>query len=52
MFEGRITVDPKVHFGQPYVAVTRIPVYAVLELVQEGIPFHKYCLSTMLSFHR
>ncbi len=39
MPEGRITVDPKVHFGQPCVAGTRIPVYAVLELVREGIPF-------------
>jgi len=39
MPKGRITVDPKVHFGQPCVAGTRIPVYAVLELVREGIPF-------------
>ncbi|MFA0740974.1 MAG: hypothetical protein DFNUSKGM_001082 [Candidatus Fervidibacter sacchari] len=39
MTKGRITVDPKVHFGQPCIAGTRIPVYAVLELVREGIPF-------------
>jgi uncharacterized protein (DUF433 family) len=35
----RITVDPTVHFGQPCIAGTRIPVYCVLELVQAGIPF-------------
>ena len=39
MPKGCITVDPKVRFGQPCVAGTRIPVYAVLELVREGIPF-------------
>ncbi len=36
---GRISVDPRVHFGQPVVAGTRIPVQAVLELVAEGISF-------------
>jgi uncharacterized protein (DUF433 family) len=35
----RITVDPRVHFGKPCVAGTRIPVKSVLELVREGIPF-------------
>lgn len=35
----RITVDPQVHFGQPCIAGTRVPVYCVLELVQAGIPF-------------
>lgn len=35
----RIVVDPTVHFGQPCIEGTRIPVYAVLELVQAGIPF-------------
>ncbi len=35
----RIVVDSKVHFGQPCVKGTRIPVYCVLELVQDGIPF-------------
>ncbi len=35
----RITIDANVHFGQPCVAGTRIPVYAVLELVQAGISF-------------
>lgn len=35
----KIIVDPKIHFGKPVVAGTRIPVYAVLELVEAGIPF-------------
>ena len=37
----RITVDPRIHFGQPCVAGTRIPVYAILELVQAGVPFDR-----------
>lgn len=36
---ARIVIDPQVHFGKPCVRGTRIPVEAVLELVQEGIPF-------------
>jgi uncharacterized protein (DUF433 family) len=36
-----ITVDAKIHFGKPVVADTRIPVYAVLELVEAGISFEK-----------
>lgn len=39
MDEKRIVIDPLVHFGKPCVAKTRIPVGAVLELVQAGIPF-------------
>jgi len=35
----RIAIDPKIHFGKPCVAGTRIPVEDVLELIQEGIPF-------------
>lgn len=35
----RITIDTTIHFGQPCVAGTRIPVYTVLELVQTGVPF-------------
>jgi uncharacterized protein (DUF433 family) len=35
----RIAVDPKIHFGKPCVAGTRIPVHDVLELVQEGLSF-------------
>ncbi len=38
-FRGRIVMDSRVHFGKPCVAGTRIPVEAVLELIQEGIPF-------------
>ena len=35
----RIAVHPEIHFGQPCVAGTRIPVHAVLELIREGISF-------------
>lgn len=35
----RITVDPKIHFGKPCVAGTRITVQSVLELVDEGVSF-------------
>ena len=38
-YRERIVIDPKVHFGKPHVAGTRIPVENVLELIQEGIPF-------------
>ena len=38
---GRIVIDPKIHFGKPCVAGTRIPVENVLELIQEGIPFEE-----------
>lgn len=38
---SRISVDSTVHFGQPCIAGTRIPVYCVLELVQEGIAFEE-----------
>ena len=35
--DPRIAVDPRVHFGKPCVAGTRIPVQCVLELLREGI---------------
>ena len=35
----RIVVDPKVHFGKPCVAGTRITVQNVLELLREGLSF-------------
>ena len=35
----RITVDPRVHFGKPCVAGTRITVQSVLELLDEGLSF-------------
>jgi uncharacterized protein (DUF433 family) len=38
-YERRIVIDPKVHFGKPCIAGTRIPVVDVLELIQENIPF-------------
>mgnify|MGYP001588539631 FL=1 len=38
-YRNRITVNPEVHFGKPYVVGTRITVDNVLELVQEGISF-------------
>lgn len=39
MKEERIIVDTKIHFGQPCIAGTRIPVYCILKLVQQGISF-------------
>lgn len=39
MKHNRIIIDQKVHFGKPCISGTRIPVYAVLELVEAGIPF-------------
>ena len=36
---NRIKVDPKVHFGKPCVAGTRITVQSVLELLDEGLCF-------------
>jgi uncharacterized protein (DUF433 family) len=35
----RIAVDPKIHFGKPCVAGTRITVQSVLELLDEGLTF-------------
>jgi uncharacterized protein (DUF433 family) len=35
----RITVNPKIHFGKPCVAGTRITVQNVLELLDEGLSF-------------
>jgi len=40
-FRKRITINPEIHFGKPYVVGTRITVDNVLELVQEGISFDK-----------
>jgi len=33
----RIVADPNIHFGKPCVKGTRIPVHAVLELVEDGV---------------
>jgi uncharacterized protein (DUF433 family) len=35
----RIAVNPKVHFGKPCIAGTRITVQNVLELLSEGLSF-------------
>ncbi|MBI4314343.1 MAG: DUF433 domain-containing protein [Chloroflexi bacterium] len=35
----RIVVNPKIHFGKPSVAGTRITVQGVLELLNEGLSF-------------
>lgn len=35
----KIVVNPKIHFGKPCVAGTRIPVKSVLELLSAGISF-------------
>lgn len=40
-YKERIVVDPRIHFGKPCIAGTRIPVENVLELIQENIPFDK-----------
>lgn len=40
-YREQIIIDPKVHFGKPCVAGTRIPVEEVLGLIQEGIPFRE-----------
>ena len=37
--QDHISVDGGVHFGQPVVKGTRIPVYCVLELVKDGHSF-------------
>lgn len=36
-----ISVNPKIHFGKPCIAGTRIPVQNVLELLDEGHTFEK-----------
>jgi len=38
---NRITVNPKIHFGKPCIANTRIMVQSVLELIDEGLSFHE-----------
>ena len=35
--EERIDVDPNICFGKPRIKGTRIPVYMVLELVEQGL---------------
>jgi uncharacterized protein (DUF433 family) len=38
---NRITVNPKIHFGKPCIAGTRIPVQSVLELLNEALSFEE-----------
>jgi uncharacterized protein (DUF433 family) len=38
-YKQRIVIDAQIHFGKPCVAGTRIPVEAVMEIVQEGVAF-------------
>ena len=40
-YKERIVIDPRIHFGKPCIAGTRIPVENVLELIQEDIPFDR-----------
>lgn len=37
----RVVVNPKVHFGKPCIADTRITVQNILELLDEGLSFDK-----------
>lgn len=37
----RISVNPKIHFGKPCVAETRITVQSVLELINEDLSFEE-----------
>lgn len=37
----RIAVNPKIHFGKPCIAGTRITVQSILELVDEGFSFQE-----------
>ncbi len=39
MTTPRIAVNPGIQHGRPCVAGTRIPVYAVLELLEDGASF-------------
>ena len=36
---SRIEIDPAVHFAKPCIAGTRIPVEAVMELIEAGTSF-------------
>ena len=35
----RIAVNPRIHFGKPCIAGTRITVQSILELLNEGLTF-------------
>ena len=37
----RIAINPKIHFGKPCVAGTRITIQSILELLNEGLSFNE-----------
>ena len=37
----RITFDPNLYYGKPIIKGTRIPVYCILELIEEGFTFEQ-----------
>ena len=37
----KIVVNPKIHFGKPCIAGTRITVQSILELINEGVTFNE-----------
>lgn len=41
MFDNRITISKDIHFGQPCIKSSRIPVYCILELLYTGISFEE-----------
>lgn len=40
-FTSRISINTDIHFGKPCLKNSRIPVYSILELIREGIPFEE-----------
>ncbi len=40
----KIFVNPKIHFGKPCIAGTRITVQNILELINEGVTFNEIIL--------
>jgi uncharacterized protein (DUF433 family) len=40
-FTKRISINTGIHFGKPCLHNSRIPVYSILELIREGIPFEE-----------
>jgi len=47
---AKVAVNPNIHFGEPCVAGTRIPVQSVLELVREGVSFEEITRITTRTF--
>ena len=38
--EEKISIDPNICFGKPCIKGTRIPVYMIIELVEQGMSPH------------